>query len=402
MKRNINASVKSMAVILIALNAFVYICSSLYVPFLGAYYSEEGINASQIGILLAIGPIIAILIQPLWARLSDYTGRRREILMLVTFGCALAILTYYLGNNFMGYFFVTILLSAFSTSILPLCDAIVVDRASKINFNFAYVRLGGTLGYALTVSLAGHILKARPAAAFIMASGSYLIMTCIISRLPKEHKAKPHMDMPHRLQKSKTKIFKDKEIIFVLLFAFICQVGLCFCTGFMGVYLLKLGYNQSDIGTMNTISALSEVPILLCIRKLLKKFGTMKILAFSGIVTSMRIFMVTGETLTNFVLSQLMQSMSYMTTYYCCVTYISEHVAPEHRSRGQGMLAIVQAGLGSIGGMMLGGRVIDLIGMHNSYILMGSMVLSISVLIILAYFIFINKSLIRAKIFKNG
>ncbi|MHB8130150.1 MAG: MFS transporter, partial [Mobilitalea sp.] len=81
---------------LFMINAFVYISFSLYMPFLSSYYSKAGINAVQIGILLTIGPVIAIIIQPLWAILSDKTGRRKDILSLMVLGSGISIFSYYL------------------------------------------------------------------------------------------------------------------------------------------------------------------------------------------------------------------------------------------------------------------------------------------------------------------
>ncbi|NLO09623.1 MAG: MFS transporter [Clostridiales bacterium] len=398
-----NKGFKSMAIILIATNTLVYISSSLYAPFLGAYYTERGVTASEIGILMAIGPLIAILIQPLWAGLSDRTGRRKDVLSLIILGCAISINSYYLGNNFFGYFIATILFTIFSTSMVPLSDAILVDLSEKIKFKFSYVRLGGTLGYALTVYIAGRVLKYYPSALFAMASISYLIMMFVVRRLPSKEREnslggsgqKP-LDIEEveearhekRTKRERSRIFMNNDIVFVLLFAFVTHLGLYFGIGFMGVYLIELGYDQSIIGMLNTISALSEVPILLCIHKLIKRFGTMRIIAFSGIMAGVRILLISGGSLPTIIISQMLQSVTYMTTYYCSVTYINQNVEPMHRSKGQGILTITQAGLGSIMGMILGGRVIEAIGMRQSYIVVGCVIVGVSFVTILIYIIY--------------
>ena len=84
----------------------------------------------------------------------------------------------------------------------------------------------------------------------------------------------------------------------------------------------------------------------------------------------------------------MLQSVTYMTTYYCSVTYINQNVEPMHRSKGQGILTITQAGLGSIMGMILGGRVIEAIGMRQSYIVVGCVIVGVSFVTILIYIIY--------------
>ena len=46
-------------------------------------------------------------------------------------------------------------------------------------------------------------------------------------------------------------------------------------------YILEKGYTQSTIGVINSISALSEVPVLFYINRMLRKYGTIKILFLS-------------------------------------------------------------------------------------------------------------------------
>ena len=83
---------------LFTINAFVYIASVFYTPFISAYYACNGISAAQIGVLLTIGPIVTILIQPLWAKLSDRTQKRKQVLLLVAAGSGLSMFLYYLGG----------------------------------------------------------------------------------------------------------------------------------------------------------------------------------------------------------------------------------------------------------------------------------------------------------------
>ena len=62
---------------LLVVNSFVWASTGLYMPFIGAYYTQQGITPLQVGVLVSIGPVISILIQPLWAYMSDRSGRHR-------------------------------------------------------------------------------------------------------------------------------------------------------------------------------------------------------------------------------------------------------------------------------------------------------------------------------------
>ena len=71
---------------LFSINAIIYIASGFYTPFLSAYYAQKGIDAEKIGILLMIGPCVVLLIQRFWAKISDRTGKRKEVLLVAIVG----------------------------------------------------------------------------------------------------------------------------------------------------------------------------------------------------------------------------------------------------------------------------------------------------------------------------
>ena len=85
---------------LLMVNIAYWVAAGTYGPFLSAYYTARGMTAAQIGMLLSISPIASILIQPLWARLSDRSGNRRLVLLLLTLGAAASSLLYERAGGF--------------------------------------------------------------------------------------------------------------------------------------------------------------------------------------------------------------------------------------------------------------------------------------------------------------
>ena len=111
---------------LFLINVSFWVACGSCAPFLSAYYKRIGLSFTQIGVLLAIGPIFAIFIQPLWAMLSDRTGKRKLLLILLALCTAGAYLLYYLGASFAVCLLAVLIVSLFSLALLPLCDALVI------------------------------------------------------------------------------------------------------------------------------------------------------------------------------------------------------------------------------------------------------------------------------------
>lgn len=162
---------------LFSINAIIYIASGFYTPFLSAYYAQKGIDAEKIGILLMIGPCVVLLTQRFWAKISDRTGKRKEVLLVTIVGSGFSMLLYYLGNSFLCMFFATVVVTSFTTAVIPLSDAILIARSLKEGYSYSIIRLGGTLGYAVMTICAGMYLKTRPQMQFVFAFFAYM---CIL------------------------------------------------------------------------------------------------------------------------------------------------------------------------------------------------------------------------------
>ena len=393
----INQTSKKIGLHLFLINAFVFIPTAQYTPFLSAYYAKAGITALEIGILLTIGPIVSIIIQPIWAYISDRTGKRKLVLCFVVLGTAFSLLSYYIGKTFLSFFIASLLLAVFVTSIIPLNDANTLHIAHRNELDFSKIRMGGTIGYAITVIFAGKIVKNNPSIGFLMGSVAYVILFLLISRFPKEDKAgispsKPnHVSGRPKERQSLLHIFESKEIYFILAFAFINQVGLSFNYSFLGVYMLEMGMTESSMGLINCIAALSELPVLLLINYIIKRFSPMKISLIACFLLSVRILTVTGGSLPFVIMSAVLHGMTYMTVYFSCAVYISKNVKRENQSKGQSILTIIQAGLASITGNIVGGLLVDKLGLKTSYLIMATTVITVAGSIALLQYLYEKK-----------
>jgi oligosaccharide:H+ symporter len=383
---------------LLMINAFIYISMAMYAPYLSSYYTKAGISAVEIGILLTIAPLSSFLIQPVWAIISDRTGRRKDVLSLVVLGSAISILSYYIGKTFLSFLIASILFAIFMTSIVPLSDAIILRSAHKNQLDFAKIRMGGTIGYAIFVIFSGSIIKLNSDLAYIMGSVGFLCLFFFVRRLPKDEpeeithtKSLQQTSQDMKTKKSLLHIFESKQVYFLLAFAFISQVGLSFHFSFQGVYMLNKGMSEGIMGITSSIAAISELPVLFLMNRIMKKISTQKIIFVACMLLGLRIILFTGESLLFVVLSQMLHGITFMSIYYCCAVFISKNVKPENQSRGQSILALIQTGLASIIGNILGGFLVDTFSLRTAYITITVLVVTVAGLIALLQSIYQRK-----------
>lgn len=122
-------------------------------PYLSLYFQTNvGLSGTQLGLALAMNPLMGIIASPFWGQWADRSGRRRGVLFLLASGSAL------------GYFLVPY---ATSFPALLLCLAFVYAFAaptmavtSSLSFavlgadgaaHFGRVRVWGTVGYMMMI-----------------------------------------------------------------------------------------------------------------------------------------------------------------------------------------------------------------------------------------------------------
>lgn len=382
-------------------------CAGAYTPFLSSYFTSIGRSATEIGVLLSISPLAIIFIQPLWARLSDITGKRKLVLGFLAAASAAAALLYYTGTSYVAVLVATIVFVLFFSALLPLCDALVIQGCNDFGVEFAHVRMGGTTGYAFVVFVVGLFLDRAPQAQFIVVAVLALAFLAAVIALPQ---ARRH-DAAHQVERTEREapgasssvsaqsasivrfiqnrpvlgIFRTQEILFILAFAFVSQMGLGFSGSFLGRYVVELGYGQSLVGVLSAVSALSELPILLFSHALVNRFGVMRLLAFSCVMMVARLVLIGIGLVPTMVAGQLLQSVTYMTVYYCCTRYVAEAVLPGKLSQGQSIFVLVQSGLAMMVSNLAGGAIGDALGMRASYFLSAGLVLASTFVVLVAY-----------------
>ncbi len=356
-------------------DAFVYMCPAVYTTFLSAFYTRQGLTGTQTGILFGISPLMYILIQPLWARLADRSGRRREVLQIICVGSAAALLCFYLGSGFAAYLPAALLLSGFVTAMAPISDSIILIQAARHDLPFAKIRLAGTLGYIAIVLLCGRLFTAHPEWMFGCASAMFLMYACAACLLPVDA-GDAQRQRAGRRRQSGLRAYIRGEFLFLLLFAFCGYVGLSFCTTYSGAYLTRLGFDQMTVAIASVISAVSEVPVLLVLSRRMERMKPLRMMAFACLMTALRTLLTGSGVLVLMLLAQLLQSVSYMLMYYCGAVFISRRLPEELQSSGQSLLVLVQSGCGSLVGSVAGGRLVDAAGMQNGFFAYGALTLA--------------------------
>ncbi|PYM17193.1 MAG: hypothetical protein DMD81_09975 [Candidatus Rokuibacteriota bacterium] len=125
----------------------------IFFPFFSLYLRENiGLAGWQVGTLLAVGPIIAIVAQPAWGVFADRTGSRARVLAVLAFGAAAGYASLALGTGFASLLALTSFLCCFASPLVPTAVAVTFALAPNVTAHaFGRYRAWGTVGYGALV-----------------------------------------------------------------------------------------------------------------------------------------------------------------------------------------------------------------------------------------------------------
>ena len=181
------------------------------------------------------------------------------------------------------------------------------------------------------------------------------------------------------------KIFDTNEVVYIFIFAVVNMIGLTIVNSFLGPKVLEMGFDQSLIGIMNFLSAMSEVPVLLLINRWNERFRAVYLMALAVVLTGVRLLLASSDSIVLVVMSQLLQGLTYMVVFYTSVTYISQHTLNGKASQAQTYLVMLQSGLGAILANITAGYIMGWLGTSAGFRWIGLTVMCISLLTLTVY-----------------
>jgi len=363
------------------MNVILFTCFATFGPYISAYYASHGIESNLIGILVSLGSVATIVILPIWSRISDRTGNRRAVLKIVILGACLSILLFIVSKNFWALFFTAFLFMSFYMGVVPLLDAVVISYLSQTRIKYSSIRLGGSIGFGLMILLSGFIFAYSTNLTFILSSVLFFTLFLFTWKIPQvkfEKKQKRKLDY--------SRIVRNKRLVFILFIAFAIQIASGFFYGFIGVYILELGFTSREIGIANFISVIFEIPVFFVIDKVLKRFSVVSVAIFCGFLVVVRmilLFLANGMGIVY--LSMAGAGICFITLYYSCATFINNEMEEDLKSTGQSLLAFFQMGLGSITGNIAGGYISMYLGIRHAFMVFGAGLAAVCVICTLVF-----------------
>lgn len=336
---------------------------AVYTTFFPVYLDNIGLSKTSIATLLSIGPLVAILAQPVWGSIGDRSKKKNQVLQLLLFGSGISVLLLSLSDHYIYLMVIICLVSFFQTSIYPISDALTLEYLSETNWNFGPIRLAGTVGFAIMSVLFGMLVKEEMTGIFIVYCTVMLLAVLICFCLPK---VKGHQSGGKKV--SMWVLFKNRKLVLFLAISFIVQVTLGYYYAFFPIYYREMGADNALLGWSMVISAMSELPFLLFAHKLIKKFGIPIILLSTAFFAGLRWLLLYFVNNPYMVLPiQMLHGALFIVLTVTMAMFINEEVPKELKASGQTLYGLISVGVSRVVGSIIGGVTSDYVGLRDVF-----------------------------------
>ncbi|MFY9858476.1 MAG: MFS transporter, partial [Exiguobacterium chiriqhucha] len=188
-------------------------------PFLVLYYSDKLDSYIQVGVIMATGPIMALIGSVVGGRLADLYGRK-PIMMIAILGDALALVGFAFAETFWPLLLLNAMLGLTNSLFHPAASAMVADvtEPEQMNEAFGLLRMGHNIGAALGPLLGSAVLFIDRQYIFFSASFVFILYALVLGRFIRESLPETTVaDTPSN--RDVLRVFYNDKVFLVFIFA---------------------------------------------------------------------------------------------------------------------------------------------------------------------------------------
>jgi PPP family 3-phenylpropionic acid transporter len=343
-----------------ALSASYFAHIGFFNPYLPLWLQELGYGLMAIGLLTSLQSATRLFAPYFWGWLSDHSGQRVKLLRLCAGVALLASMLLWRPWGTLGLFLVLLLMFTHTSGMMPLSEAVLAQQVSQSGAfdarRYGRVRLWGSLGFLVTVVLAGAWFQRHGLGSFpYWATATLLGVVVSVWAMP-DHPEAPHAS--HERVRI-LPVLRQPRVAWFFASVFFHVLAHVLVYIFFSLYLDALGYGKGVIGLLWAVAVVVEIGWFFTQGRWLPRLSLAHwlLLAAGLMLLRMVITASAGAWLMALFVAQAVHAVTFAAHHSVCIAMLSQHFPDRLRARGQALYAMLGYGLSGVCGGALGGWV---------------------------------------------
>ena len=355
--------------------------------FASAFLLARGYSNAEIGIILAVGNILAVFLQPLIADLADRSKKLSLIGVTQLSAVLLMVLTgllFVMKQKSAALWVVYMFIMAWMTTLQPLFNSLAFKlEETGVHINFGACRSVGSLAYAVLCAFLGTLVEAKGVGVLPL-SGEIVLLMLLASlwvtktqfdRMVGEKTGKQAVSVlgecghvpvadAEEAEEINLALFVKRNKLFVVLN--LAVIGVFFSNSILNNFMLQVvegvGGTSEDMGRIFSVMAFLEIPALFFFDKIKERFSCQLILKFAAICFTLKVLLIyLAGSVTMIYVAHLLQTFSFGLFLPAMVSFIGEVMAKGEAVKGQALYTVMTTA-SSMLASVLGGIMLDVSG----------------------------------------
>lgn len=330
-------------------------------PQLPILLAARGLSPRDISWIMIVIPVSNLAAPPLWGVLADAWERSALLLQIATFGCAASVLLLVPHWGVLGSALAVLVFSFFRAPVPTLADATTHAALAARATDFGKIRSWGSVGFALFVLGAGVLHGTRsPAILLSVVSFAYLAAALIALRFP----GSPSRSRAERANRSPVlaRTFarvRTRPMVIFWVATMIYYVGQSSFDAYFSLHVHRLGLDESIAAAGWAAAVGAEIAVMSLAPRIFRAHSATGLLTLCAAAACVRWGLLASSSHPVVLLgSQPLHGLTFGLWYLATVRFVQKDAPDDLRASLQSFV-VSAIGIGSVGGYMVGGAVME-------------------------------------------
>jgi PPP family 3-phenylpropionic acid transporter len=333
---------------------FIYL--GLSMPFVPAWLAAKGLDAREIGIVLAAPMLVRVVAVPLATRLADRFGMLRGALIAASVASVAGFALVGALSGFVAILAAYTLAAAALAPVLPFADAFALRGLRRHTASYGSVRLWGSVTF-IVANVGGGLLLARLGAANVIWAVVAALTLGAAAALALDPLA-PEAGEGAEARKPADSLWRSPTFVAVVLGASLIQASHAVMYGFATLQWSARGIPGPAIGVLWALGVVAEVALFALSTRMVGWFGAIGLIVLGGLGGVIRWTAMAFDPPTAALPAlQGLHALSFAATHLGTMHYLAQAAPARRGATAQGDLVAVQGIVFALAMSLSGGLV---------------------------------------------